>query len=107
MVGGVKPTRTAEVPITTRETVYFYYSVDNRYSYLASTQAEALEREAGCEVIWRALYSMALYEIHAHNPFKGEAISGQYDWDYPRYNAECWAPSMVTPTHQTTSIGRL
>ena len=50
---------------------------------------------------------VALYEIHGHKPFKGEAISGQCHWDYHRYNAECWAPSMAIPTHQTAPSLRI
>lgn len=69
----------------------FYYSLGSRYSYLASTQIEKLERETGCEVVWNPLYSVDLYRLRGANPFEGEAISGQYDWDYRQYDAECWA----------------
>ncbi|MBV9455034.1 MAG: DsbA family protein [Rubrobacter sp.] len=69
----------------------FYYSVGSRYSYLASTQVGKLEREMGCQVLWRPLYSVDLYELCSASPFEGEPVSGQYDWDYRRYDAECWA----------------
>jgi 2-hydroxychromene-2-carboxylate isomerase len=65
-----------------RKTVRFYYSVGSRYSYLASTQVGKLERETGCEVLWRPLYSVDLYELRGANPFEGESASGQYVWDY-------------------------
>lgn len=32
--------------------VDFYYSIGSRYSYLASTQIAALEKETGCRVAW-------------------------------------------------------
>lgn len=83
--------------MTTRRTVHFYYSIGSRYSYLASTQIEKLERETGCEVIWRPLYSVDLYELRGHNPFEGEPGSGQYDWDYRRYDAESWAEYYGVP----------
>jgi 2-hydroxychromene-2-carboxylate isomerase len=73
------------------KTVRFYYSVGSRYSYLAATQMEPLGRETGCEIVWCPLYSVDLYRLRGANPFEGEAISGQYDWDYRQYDAECWA----------------
>jgi hypothetical protein len=54
-----------------RKTVRFYYSVGSRYSYLASTQVEKLERERGCQVLWRPLYSVDLYELRGVSPFEG------------------------------------
>jgi 2-hydroxychromene-2-carboxylate isomerase len=80
-----------------RKTVWFYYSVGSRYSYLASTQVRKLERETGCEVLWRPLYSVDLYELRGANPFEGESVSGQYDWAYRRYDAECWAEYYGVP----------
>lgn len=77
--------------------VRFYYSVGSRYSYLASTQMEKLERETGCKVIWCPLYSVDLYRLRGASPFEGEALSGQYDWDYRRYDAECWADYYGVP----------
>ena len=80
-----------------RKTVRFYYSVGSRYSYLASTQVEKLERETGCQVLWRPLYSVDLYELRGVSPFEGEPVSGQYDWDYRRYDAESWAEYYGVP----------
>ena len=80
-----------------RKTVRFYYSVGSRYSYLASTQVGKLERETGCQVLWRPLYSVDLYELRGVSPFEGEPVSGQYDWDYRRYDAECWAEYYGVP----------
>lgn len=83
-----------------QKVVHFYYSVGSRYSYLASTQIEKLEGETGCEVIWCPLYSVDLYRLRGANPFEGEAVSGQYDWDYRQYDAECWADYYRVPYHE-------
>jgi 2-hydroxychromene-2-carboxylate isomerase len=71
--------------------VSFYYSVGSRYSYLASTQLDALEGQTGCEVLWYPLHSVDLYRLRGANPFEGEPLSGQYDWDWRRRDAERWA----------------
>ncbi len=73
------------------EKVRFYFSVGSRYSYLASTQMDTLERETGYEVEWYPLYSVDLYRLRGANPFAGEPLSGQYDWDWRRRDAERWA----------------
>ena len=80
-----------------KQAVRFYYSVGSRYSYLASTQMEELERETGCEVEWIPLYSADLYRLRGANPFEGKAVSGQYDWDYRQYDAELWAEYYGVP----------
>lgn len=77
--------------------VRFYYSVGSRYSYLASTQLDALERQTDCEVLWYPLYSVDLYRLRGANPFKGEPLSGQYDWDWRRRDAERWAEYYGVP----------
>ena len=77
--------------MSTRKTIRFYYSVGSRYSYLASTQLGALELETGCEVVWHPLHSLDLYRLRGISPFEGEPVSGQYDWDYRRRDAERWA----------------
>jgi len=87
-----------------RKTVRFYYSVGSRYSYLASTQVGKLERETGCEVLWRPLYSVDLYELRGVSPFEGEPVSGQYDWDYRRYDAECWAEYYGVPYKEPKGV---
>ncbi|HYQ84303.1 MAG TPA: hypothetical protein VEP28_09920, partial [Rubrobacter sp.] len=83
--------------MSARKTVRFYYSVGSRYSYLASTQMAKLERETGCEVVWRPLYSVDLYGLRGASPFEGEPVSGQYDWDYRRRDAERWADHYGVP----------
>lgn len=81
----------------TNSVVRFYYSLGSRYSYLASTQMEKLERDTSCKVDWCPLYSVDLYELRGTNPFEGEAVSGQYGWDYRQYDAECWADYYGVP----------
>jgi 2-hydroxychromene-2-carboxylate isomerase len=72
--------------------VEFYYGIGSRYSFLASTRMDALEQETGCTVVWRPLYSGALMVKRGMHPFRqGSLPSGQYDWRYRRYDAECWA----------------
>ena len=80
------------------KTVRFYYSVGSRYSYLASTQLGKLERETGCQVLWRPLYSVDLHELRGLSPFEGEPVSGQYDWDYRRYDANAGPSTTAFPT---------
>jgi len=72
--------------------VHFFYGIGSRYSFLASTRMDALEAETDCKVIWRPLYSGALMLRRGMHPFRqGTLPSGQYDWTYRRYDAECWA----------------
>jgi 2-hydroxychromene-2-carboxylate isomerase len=35
--------------------VDFYYSIGSRYSYLASTQIDALKQETGCHIEWHPI----------------------------------------------------
>ncbi len=79
------------------QTVDFFYGLGSRYSYLASTQIEALERDTGCRVVWRPLSSVDLMALHGRSPFAGEPVSGQYDWDYRRRDAEAWAAYYRVP----------
>jgi 2-hydroxychromene-2-carboxylate isomerase len=80
-----------------RKKVRFYYSIGSRYSYLASTQLGKLERETGCEVVWRPLHSLDLYRLRGISPFEGEPVSGQYDWDYRHQDAKRWAEYYGVP----------
>jgi 2-hydroxychromene-2-carboxylate isomerase len=51
----------------------------------------ALARETGCIVVWRPVSGGAIRRLRGHDPFAGDPVSGQYDWAYRRYDAECWA----------------
>jgi len=71
--------------------VDFYYSIGSRYSYLASTQIAKLERETGCRVRWYPVNGPDIRKLRGRDPFAAEPLSGQYEWTYRRYDAECWA----------------
>jgi 2-hydroxychromene-2-carboxylate isomerase len=78
--------------------VDFFYGIGSRYSFLASTRMDALEQETGCTVVWRPLYSGALMLRRGMHPFRhATPPSGQYDWTYRRYDAECWAACYGIP----------
>lgn len=78
-------------------TVEFFYGLGSRYSYLASTQIEALQRDTGCGVVWRPISSVDLMALRGRSPFAGEPLSGQYDWAYRRRDAEAWAEYYGVP----------
>ena len=78
-------------------TVDFYYGLGSRYSYLASTQLERIEAEAGCRFAWHPLKSGALMELRGGHPFHGEPASGQYEWPYRQDDAEAWAEYYGVP----------
>ncbi len=77
--------------------VEFFLGIASRYSYLAATQIEALERDTGCLVEWRPLFSGDLVALRGANPFRGDPVSGQYDWSYRREDAEAWAQFYGVP----------
>ncbi len=75
----------------------FYYGIGSRYSYLASTQLDALVRDTGCHLVWKPLYSGLLIERQGGSPFKGTPVSGQYDWAYRESDAKRWADLYGVP----------
>jgi 2-hydroxychromene-2-carboxylate isomerase len=72
-------------------TIDFYYSIGSRYSYLASSQIDALVRETGCRVEWHPINSVRLIAQRERNPFEGKPISTQYEWTYRELDAQRWA----------------
>jgi len=72
-------------------TVDFYLGLGSRYSYLAASQVERIEKTHGCRFVWKPIASGALMDRRGGNPFRGEPLSGQYDWGYREYDAKCWA----------------
>jgi 2-hydroxychromene-2-carboxylate isomerase len=72
-------------------TVDFYLGLGSRYSYLAVSQVERIEKTHGCRFVWKPIASGALMDRRGGNPFRGEPLSGQYDWGYREYDAKCWA----------------
>lgn len=75
----------------------FYFSIDSRYSYLATTQFPALERDFGVEIIWRPLALFALLEVRGKNPFGGGGQSGQYEPAYRGIDVTRWAEFYGVP----------
>jgi 2-hydroxychromene-2-carboxylate isomerase len=71
--------------------VDFYLGLGSRYSYLAASQVERIETTYDCRFIWKPIASGALMDRRGGNPFRGEPLSGQYDWGYREYDAKCWA----------------
>jgi 2-hydroxychromene-2-carboxylate isomerase len=84
--------------------VDFFYGLGSRYSYLASTQIAQLEADTGCRVRWRPLYSADLFAARGLDPFRGEPISGQYDWSYRRFDAACWADYYGVPFREPSDV---
>lgn len=72
-------------------TVEFFYGIGSRYSYLAASQMERLERDAGAKVRWRPLYSRLLMERRGMDPFEGPPASGQYEPAYRTRDVARWA----------------
>jgi 2-hydroxychromene-2-carboxylate isomerase len=73
------------------ETVDFYYSIGSRYSYLASTQIDALKKSTGCHVEWHPINSVRLIAQREISPFNSKPVSGQYEWNYRELDAKRWA----------------
>lgn len=73
------------------ETIDFYYAIGSRYSYLASTQIDALKEETGCNIEWRPISSARLIARRGNSPFEGKPVSGQYEWTYRELDAKRWA----------------
>jgi 2-hydroxychromene-2-carboxylate isomerase len=76
--------------------VDFYYSIGSRYSYLASTQIDALQQETGCQIEWHPINSVRLISQRKNSPFTGEP-SGQYEWSYRELDAQRWAKLYEIP----------
>ena len=74
----------------------FYYSIGSRYSYLASTQIEALQQETGCQIDWYPINSIRLISRRENSPFAGKP-AGQYEWTYRELDAQRWAKLYGVP----------
>ena len=87
-----------------RRVVEFFFSPGSRYSYLAASQMTTLATETGCTVDWRPVHGPDLRRLRGADPFVGDPVSGQYDWNYRRRDAEAWAeyygiPFREPPAH--------
>jgi 2-hydroxychromene-2-carboxylate isomerase len=81
-------------------TVDFYLGLGSRYSYLASSQVDRIEKEHDCRFLWKPIASGALMVRRGGNPFHGAPASGQYDWTYREYDARCWASLYGIPFNE-------
>ena len=77
----------------------FYYGLGSRYSYLAATQLNRIERSANVRFEWLPLQSGDLIRRanDGRSPFDKGGCSGQYDWDYRKRDAEAWAALYGVP----------
>src|SRR5215213_4210963 len=66
-------------------TVDFYLGLGSRYSYLAASQVERIEKTHGCRFVWKP-------------------IAGQYDWGYREYDAKCWASYYGIPFREPVAF---
>jgi 2-hydroxychromene-2-carboxylate isomerase len=73
------------------ESIDFYYAIGSRYSYLAASQVDSLEKDADCRVQWHPLDSRRLIRLRGIDPFSGAPSSGQYEWAYREVDAKRWA----------------
>ncbi|MGH6913513.1 MAG: 2-hydroxychromene-2-carboxylate isomerase [Geminicoccales bacterium] len=89
---------------TAAQSVDFFYGIGSRYSYLASTQLDRLAAETGCRIRWRPLSSGDLFAARGLDPFAGRPVSGQYDWTYRRFDAQCWADYYGVPFREPEDI---
>jgi 2-hydroxychromene-2-carboxylate isomerase len=85
-------------------TVDFFLGIGSRYSYLAASQVERIEATQGCCFAWKPIASGALMDRRGGNPFRGEPVSGQYDWGYREYDAKCWAAYYGIPFREPVEI---
>jgi 2-hydroxychromene-2-carboxylate isomerase len=80
-------------------TIEFFHGIGSRYSYLAASQMERLERDTGATVRWRPLYSGALMKRRGMDPFAGPPASGQYEPAYRTRDVMRWAEYYGIPFH--------
>jgi 2-hydroxychromene-2-carboxylate isomerase len=74
-----------------------YIGLGSRYSYLAFTQLDRIERVHRCRFVLHPLSSVELMHLRGRSPFEGFPLSGQYDRDYRRRDAEAWAAYYNVP----------
>jgi 2-hydroxychromene-2-carboxylate isomerase len=85
-------------------TVDFYLGLGSRYSYLAASQVDRIEKAYDCRFVWKPIASGALMDRRGGNPFCGEPLSGQYDWGYREYDAKCWADYYGIPFREPVAF---
>lgn len=84
--------------------VAFYFGLGSRYSYLAFTQIARIEQAIGCCFTLHPISSIELLAMREVSPFKGAAVSGQYEWSYRRRDAEQWAELYGVPFREPAPL---
>src|SRR5262249_9763174 len=79
------------------ERIDFCFGLGSRYSYLAFTQIDRIERTYACRFVLHPISSVELLALRAASPFENEPVSGQYDWGWRRRDAERWAALYGVP----------
>lgn len=77
--------------MTNGKTVEFFFSPGSRYCYLAGSQLPRISARTQCGFDWRPVRGEDIRRLRGRDPFRGEPISGQYDWAYRQRDAEMWA----------------
>jgi 2-hydroxychromene-2-carboxylate isomerase len=85
-------------------TVDFYLGLGSRYSYLAASQLDRIERQHNCRFVWKPIASGALIDRRGSNPFRGKGGAGQYDRAYREYDAKAWAAHYGIPFHEPAAF---
>jgi 2-hydroxychromene-2-carboxylate isomerase len=102
--GGSAPQPALIKRVAADVTVDFYLGLGSRYSYLAANQVDRIEKTHGCRFVWKPIASGALMDGRGGNPFRGEPVSGQYDWGYRQYDAKCWASFYGIPFREPAAF---
>jgi 2-hydroxychromene-2-carboxylate isomerase len=79
------------------EEVEFFFGLGSRYSYLAFTQIARIEASHSCTFSLQPISSVELMHLRGKSPFQGSPLSGQYEWDYRRSDAQAWAKYYHVP----------
>jgi 2-hydroxychromene-2-carboxylate isomerase len=79
------------------EEIEFFFGLGSRYSYLAFTQISRIEASLSCGFRLSPLSSVELMGLRGPSPFRDAPLSGQYQWDYRRRDAEAWASYYRVP----------
>ena len=84
----------------------FYFGLGSRYSYLASTQLDRIERDTGCVFEWLPLATGTLIRRanDGRNPFHENPGSGQYDWAFREKDAMAWAAYYGVPFREPVAF---
>jgi 2-hydroxychromene-2-carboxylate isomerase len=82
----------------------FYLGLGSRYSYLAASQVDRIEKTYDCQFVWKPIASGALMDRRGGNPFRDAPVSGQYDWNYREYDARCWASFYGIPFREPVAF---